>query len=218
MNSQKLFASHVNWVSESGRDTDRETEREGALCGWVSLCEPANMPYEVISAIRNRNVNRFILCAGHSSQATTLTTSTTTGNWQRSHENFDFDLKVSTRFLFNTQPWTSWQTCMTLHGDYCHVATSSLKSQVSRLKPRLTSVSPLEANDNRDQATAPIPFSPIHVPISLLPVAFPSVPYSSLLLAGTLLRLLSLHWVIKSCASVYWERDCVEEQLSLSSY
>lgn len=63
---------------------------------------------------------------------------------------------------------------MTLHGDYCHVATSSLKSQVSRLKPRLTSVSALEANDNRDQATAPIPFSPIHIPTSLLPVAFPS--------------------------------------------
>lgn len=178
MNSQKLFASHVNWVSESGRDTDRESEREGdyfvwlGKLVWASTCH-ANMPYEVISAIRNRNVNRFILCAGHSSQATTtatLTTSTTTGNWQRSHENFDFDLKVSTRFLFNTQPWTSWQTCMTLHGD-CHVATSSLKSQVSRLKPRLTSVSPLEANDNRDQATAPFPQS-----TSLLPLSFLILP------------------------------------------
>lgn len=188
MNSQKLFASHVNWVSESGRDTDRDTEREGEYFVWLgklvwaSTCH-ANMPYEVISAIRNRNVNRFILCAGRSSQATTLTTlttlttSTTTGNWQRSHENFDFDLKVSTRFLFNTQPWTSWQTCMTLHGDYCHVATSSLKSQVSRLKPRLTSVSPLEANVNRDQATAPFPQSTSLLPFfPLLSLAFLILP------------------------------------------
>lgn len=56
---------------------------------------------------------------------------------------------------------------MTLHGDCCHVATSSLKSQVSRLKPRLTSVSPLEANDNRDQATAPFPQSTSLLPSSL---------------------------------------------------
>lgn len=197
-------------MCESGRETDRERERLGKPV-WSSTCH-ANMPYEVISAIRNRNVNRFILCAGHSSQASaTLTTPTNTGNWQRSHENFD--LKVSTRFLFNTQPWTSWQTCMTLcHG--CHVATSSLKTQASR--PRLTSVPPLEANDKRDQATAPCPNPHLcydSLPF-LLPLPFPFVS----LFFPLLLRLLSLHWVIKSCASVYWERDCVEEQLSLSSY
>lgn len=185
------------------------------------------MLYEVIPAIRNRNVNRFILRSAGTTTTTTTTTSRTTGNWQRSHENFD--LKVSTRFLFNTQPQQADK--LAWHSTSFHATSqpqaSSLGSRVSRLGSQVSQVSQASTNfsfathskrqagSGRQPASSPIPDS-FPKSTCLLPPAIPL----RLLSLPSLLRLPSLHWVIKSCASVYWERerDCVEEQLSLSSY